>query len=716
MNRHYRVHQNSSSSSVICPTPVHAPKHNLLEGYGSYPHHRTHSPHDAPSAAARGYSPGFLDDRVMTPYPEFMCHSPFFGQAPSPMPRLTPSPAPAPPLPPAALPQHYHSSSQRLSVHVRGASQSAGPPPVPPNYSHPDRMMNKSAHGESVSYNQLNPHLQGALNSLHKPFAHPYAPAPEPSNPQSSSSGDPLSSSYLSKRRASEDYRSSGNQRYGSYQQYYAHPSSYPYRTDSGMKLRSRVTARYPSSYNAPSGYYADPMQNQPLPASSQAQQSAVSVSLPLDLQTSTKQEVLSPTDANATGAAALLQASPTRRVIHLDQSAPAPKPLPTQVDRAPLTDLVTGGASGGGNNNNKGNTANNPLPLSPRTASVKVLEEAVSNSSSPSKAANYPGSATQLQPEVVSDKKTHAVPDEQDSLVAAIPPAAGESPSSSSAQVPTAPRVSSALTLSTTGPGALPSRKRPLPSSAANSPLNRLVSGARKTMFGGKTSTGTDLKTSPSAPTIRPSALLEKPGGANMTKGVMSTGEKKGAVQDVPTTSIIPKKEPSDRSSDQEQSAPPPKWHKARHREYSKAWRQKKKQEENTLKEEIEQLRKFRTMVEDAPEMMSLISLDPGHPIIFANSAFDRLVRIHGTDLNGQPYINIVHHMDQRALSQTLDQMCLLTDLPSVTYRIVNVDLGHVFLVESNFRRVSEGLIVVSTIRDKWYTGSQMLQNMPPL
>jgi len=166
-----------------------------------------------------------------------------------------------------------------------------------------------------------------------------------------------------------------------------------------------------------------------------------------------------------------------------------------------------------------------------------------------------------------------------------------------------------------------------------------------------------------------------------------------------VPPTSNKPSIQ--EQSAEEEQKSS--KWHKERHREYSKAWRKKKKQEENSLKEEIEQLRKFRSLVEDAPDMLSLIAVEQNFPFIFASAAFERQVQIEGKDLVGQPFCSIVHPMDQTGLTHTLSQACAVADPPSVTYRVTNPCLKRIFLVESNFRRVSEGLIVVSTVRDAW-------------
>jgi len=146
-----------------------------------------------------------------------------------------------------------------------------------------------------------------------------------------------------------------------------------------------------------------------------------------------------------------------------------------------------------------------------------------------------------------------------------------------------------------------------------------------------------------------------------------------------------------------------PPKWHRQRHREYSKAWRQKKKLEENTLRQEIEQLRKFRSLVEDAPDMLSLVAVEPNFPFVFASAAYDRQVQIAGADLVGRPFCSIVHPMDQAGLTHTISQACAVADPPGVTYRVTNPRIGRVFLVETNFRRVSEGLIAVSTVRDSW-------------
>jgi len=181
-----------------------------------------------------------------------------------------------------------------------------------------------------------------------------------------------------------------------------------------------------------------------------------------------------------------------------------------------------------------------------------------------------------------------------------------------------------------------------------------------------------------------------------------------------VPITDF--KKSDQDDGSNHESDGSSSKWHKQRHRDYSKAWRQKKKQEEHVLKEEIEQLRKFRTMVEDSPDMLSLISTDPGYPFIFANAAHDRQLQIQGSGLVGRPFTSILHHLDKAAFSHTLDQICLLPEPPSVSYRVVNAQLGHIFLVESNFRRVPEGLIVVSSVRGTWFENSHQGSSTHPI
>jgi len=154
--------------------------------------------------------------------------------------------------------------------------------------------------------------------------------------------------------------------------------------------------------------------------------------------------------------------------------------------------------------------------------------------------------------------------------------------------------------------------------------------------------------------------------------------------------------------------------WHRDKHREYSRAWRQKKKTEVTHLKDEIESLRKFKAIVEDAPVLMALVSVMPKFPLIFANAAYQRLVNITGRDIFQQPFCSIVHPEDQTGLTQTLTQACGALDPPYVTYRVTNPKLGKVFLVESSFRRVPEGLIIVSTVKSSWFESMEVATHPP--
>jgi PAS domain-containing protein len=79
--------------------------------------------------------------------------------------------------------------------------------------------------------------------------------------------------------------------------------------------------------------------------------------------------------------------------------------------------------------------------------------------------------------------------------------------------------------------------------------------------------------------------------------------------------------------------------WSRMQSRDHSRKSRQRRKQIEQDLREEIDQLQSFRTLIEDSFQLVSIQSLDDCAKFLYANSVFYRALNYIPQELIGVPF-----------------------------------------------------------------------------
>mmetsp|Transcript_25805 Transcript_25805/g.57853 ORF Transcript_25805/g.57853 Transcript_25805/m.57853 type:complete len:389 (-) Transcript_25805:209-1375(-) len=101
-------------------------------------------------------------------------------------------------------------------------------------------------------------------------------------------------------------------------------------------------------------------------------------------------------------------------------------------------------------------------------------------------------------------------------------------------------------------------------------------------------------------------------------------------------------------------------KWSRIQSRDHSRRSRQRRKQLEQDLRTEIEQLQSFRTLIEDSYQLVSIQSIDHAATFLYANSVFFRALNYVPQELIGVSIMDLAHPDDRTNLEQSLNKLLL--------------------------------------------------------
>ena len=93
----------------------------------------------------------------------------------------------------------------------------------------------------------------------------------------------------------------------------------------------------------------------------------------------------------------------------------------------------------------------------------------------------------------------------------------------------------------------------------------------------------------------------------------------------------------------------------KAKARVYSHHARKRDEAKMQALAEDVDMMQVFRRIVEDAPDMMAVVSPDLDCSFLYANEAFERVLGFLPHRLLGRPLWALVHPEDHPALKQAM-------------------------------------------------------------
>ncbi|KAG5189520.1 hypothetical protein JKP88DRAFT_301502 [Tribonema minus] len=142
--------------------------------------------------------------------------------------------------------------------------------------------------------------------------------------------------------------------------------------------------------------------------------------------------------------------------------------------------------------------------------------------------------------------------------------------------------------------------------------------------------------------------------------------------------------------------------WYKERNKEYSRNWRSKKKQEEETLRSEIAELRAYRRLVEETLDMhVHDAAPDGSYPLTYASPGLLRLLALDAADaIVGGGFMALVHADDRAAVRAAFDKVATLGQLAEVTYRFRHPATGAQRHLHSTLRNSEKGVLAVTTGR----------------
>jgi len=152
--------------------------------------------------------------------------------------------------------------------------------------------------------------------------------------------------------------------------------------------------------------------------------------------------------------------------------------------------------------------------------------------------------------------------------------------------------------------------------------------------------------------------------------------------------------------------------YNKQRHREYSRIWRRRKKEEAETLKKAALELSIYRTLAEESPGMISIHSANPKAIFLYASRAFCRQLGVEPSKLLGVSLIELAVETDttslrdicnslaSKDLAAAKDRCKTKEDGDSQICRFRLNSQGKVFSLESTFRLGQQGIVMCSKLR----------------
>jgi hypothetical protein len=137
--------------------------------------------------------------------------------------------------------------------------------------------------------------------------------------------------------------------------------------------------------------------------------------------------------------------------------------------------------------------------------------------------------------------------------------------------------------------------------------------------------------------------------------------------------------------------------WYKERNKEYSRNWRSKKKQEEETLKSEINMLRAYKELMEESVETHIHDPTVPGFPFTYASRSFLRLLNTANTNVIGINLLSLVHESDQSSVTTAFSILKKRGDSTEATFQMRNPSTSTFELYKSTFRLCEKGVMMIT-------------------
>jgi len=137
--------------------------------------------------------------------------------------------------------------------------------------------------------------------------------------------------------------------------------------------------------------------------------------------------------------------------------------------------------------------------------------------------------------------------------------------------------------------------------------------------------------------------------------------------------------------------------WYRERNKEYSRNWRSKKKQEEESLKSEINELRAFREMIEETV-CIHVHSCKDGMPFTYASKSFKKLIESDERNFGGEKLLDMIHCDDLLKMKQVLAEVISKREEKVISYRITASSKGRHVYVSSKIRFTNRGIAFVTS------------------
>jgi PAS domain S-box-containing protein len=136
----------------------------------------------------------------------------------------------------------------------------------------------------------------------------------------------------------------------------------------------------------------------------------------------------------------------------------------------------------------------------------------------------------------------------------------------------------------------------------------------------------------------------------------------------------------------------------KARARVYSHHARKRDEAKMQALAEDVDMMQVFRHIVEDAPDIMAVVSPDLDCSLLYANEAFGRVLGFVPQRLLGRPLWALVHPEDHPALKQAMTTVILAPGRraisPPLSCRLTSAMDGKYVGVEAKMSRGTQGVV----------------------
>ena len=136
----------------------------------------------------------------------------------------------------------------------------------------------------------------------------------------------------------------------------------------------------------------------------------------------------------------------------------------------------------------------------------------------------------------------------------------------------------------------------------------------------------------------------------------------------------------------------------KARARVYSHHARKRDEAKMQALAEDVDMMQVFRRIVEDAPDMMAVVSPDLDCSLLYANEAFGRVLGFVSHRLLGRPLWALVHPEDHPALKQAMTAVILAPGRRAVSAplscRLASTTEGKYVSAKAKMSRGTQGVV----------------------